>query len=211
MLIRFLVPASIAAIVTIIISLFLKFLLRNKINAHTLNNDTNSLKNIKHAKIFVVIVVFILSFFVSCQWITLDYMIKNTVYDVYGNEYYSLTDVPLYDENSVKYHYYTNKDKTDFFYINEKGEKYDSKDVYLTTGGYIVFLEEDKIQSYNGLYDTVYEDGEHYYAVIHPCWNEDGDLIVDPDAIMFSDGSIIITKEEQENYRNSHNVELQAS
>ena len=187
----------------------LKYLLRNKIEVYTENKNTKALKNIRHTRIFALIMVFIFSFFISYQLISLNYMIKNTGYDIYGTKYHSLAAIPLYDEQGMKYQYCTNEDKSEFYWVDEYGVKYDAMDLYLTKGGYVVFLDEDRIVGNTGLYDTLYDDGEHYYAVIHPCWNKDGDLIVDPDIIQFSDGSIVITKEEQENYRNSHNIKLQ--
>lgn len=204
----FLVSIIISIAVTAVLGIILKVALRKKLAFHSANNDTKSIKNIKAIKIVSLAMVLIFSFLISLQVISLTNIQKNFVYDLYGNAYSVLTDVPLYDEYGNEYYYQINDDNKSSSYIGKNNEIHSSRDTYLTKGGYIVFLEEDKIESYNGLYDTMYEDGEHYYAVIHPCWNKDGDLILNPDAVMYNEESIIISKEEQLDYQKEKGIKL---
>jgi len=198
----------ISVIITVLISIILKFAFKKRTSIYLENNDVKSIKNIKSIKIVTIITALILSFFISLQVFSLINIQKNFVYDLYGNAYSSLTDIPLYDEDGNEYYYQLNTDNKSSSYIDKNNEIYNSRDIYLTKGGYIVFLEEDRIVSYNGLYETVYDDGEHYYAVIHPHWNKDGDLIVDSDETLFGENNIIITKEEQLEYQQNKGITL---
>ncbi len=204
----FILSIIISVIITVLISIILKLVFKKKASIYVENNDVKSIKNIKSIKIVAAITALILSFFISLQVFSLINIQKNFVYDLYGNAYSSLTDIPLYDEYGNEYHYQLNADNKSSSYIDKNNEIHNSRDIYLTKGGYIVFLEEDRIISYNGLYETVYDDGEHYYAVIHPHWNKDGDLIVDSEETLFGENNIIITKEEQLEYQKEKGMTL---
>lgn len=203
----FILSIIISVIITVLISIILKLVFKKKASIYAENNDVKSIKNIKSIKIVTIITALILSFFISLQVFSLINIQKNFVYDLYGNAYSSLTDIPLYDEYGNEYYYQLNADNKSS-YIDKNMKIYNSRDIYLTKGGYIVFLKDDRIISYNGLYETVYDDGEHYYAVIHPHWNKDGDLIVDSEETLFGENNIIITKEEQLEYQKEKGIAL---
>lgn len=198
----------IAIVITALVSIILKIAFKRKFAIYSENNDTNSIKNLKAIKLISIIMALIFSFLASLQAFSFINIQKNFVYDLYGNAYSSLTDIPLYDEYGNEYYYRINADNKSSSYIDKNNEIHSSRDTYLTKGGYIVFLEEDRIIGYNGLYDTIYDDGEHYYAVIHPYWNKDGDLIVDSNETLFGENNIIITKEEQLEYQQEKGVML---
>ncbi len=204
----FLVSIIISIAVTAVLGIILKVALRKKLAFYSANNDTKSIKNIKAIKIVSLAMVLIFSFLISLQVISLTNIQKNFVYDLYGNAYLSPADIPLYDEYGNEYYVKVNDDNTRTFYINKNGDIRDANDVYLTTGGYIVFLDENKIKSYVNLYETIYDDGEHYYAVIYPYWNKDGDLIVDSDDTLFGENNIVISKQEQRDYQKEKGIKL---
>ncbi len=204
----FLVSIIISISITAVLGLILKVAFNKKIALYSANDDTKSIKNIKAIKIVVLAMVLIFSFFISMQVISLSSIEKNFVYDLYGNAYSSTSDIPLYDKYGNEYYAKVNDDNTRTFYINKNGDIRDANDVYITTGGYIVFLEENKIKSYVNLYEIIYENDEHYYAVIYPCWNKNGDLIVDSGDTLFGENNIIITKEEQLAYQKEKGLNL---
>lgn len=204
----FLISIIISITVTAVVGIILKLAFRKKLSVCTENNDTKSIKNIKAIKIVAIVMVLLFSFFISLQVISLTNIQKNFVYDLYGNAYSSLSEIPLYDEYGNEYHSKVNSQNTATYYVNENGASYDANDVYLTKGGYIVVLEEDKIKDYVNLYETIYNDNEHYYAVIYPYWNKDGDLIVDSGDTLFGENNIIITKQEQLEYQKEKGIIL---
>ncbi|MDE5974728.1 MAG: hypothetical protein K2G73_08685 [Eubacterium sp.] len=204
----FLVSIIIAISITAVLGIILKVAFKKKIALYSADNDTKSIKNIKAIKIVVLAMVLIFSFFISLQVISLSSIEKNFVYDLYGNAYSSISDIPLYDEYGNEYFAKVNDDNTRTFYVNKNGDIRDANDVYITTGGYIVFLEENKIKSYVNLYEIIYDNGEHYYAVIYPYWNKNGDLVVDSDDTLFGENNIIITKKEQLAYQKEKGLNL---
>ena len=204
----FLVSIIISISITAVLGLILKVAFNKKIALYSANDDTKSIKNIKAIKIVVLAMVLIFSFFISMQVISLSSIEKNFVYDLYGNAYSSTSDIPLYDKYGNEYFAKVNDDNTRTFYINKNGDIRDANDVYITTGGYIVFLEENKIKNYVNLYEIIYDNGEHYYAVIYPYWNKNGDLIVDSGDTLFGENNIIITKEEQLAYQKEKGLNL---
>lgn len=204
----FLVSIIISISITAVLGLILKVAFNKKIALYSANDDTKSIKDIKAIKIVVLAMVLIFSFFISMQVISLSSIEKNFVYDLYGNAYSSTSDIPLYDKYGNEYFAKVNDDNTRTFYINKNGDIRDANDVYITTGGYIVFLEENKIKNYVNLYEIIYDNGEHYYAVIYPYWNKNGDLIVDSGDTLFGENNIIITKEEQLAYQKEKGLNL---
>ena len=99
-----------------------------------------------------------------------------TFYDVHGNEYYDLYDVPLYDEQGNTY---THKDAwfTAGSYTDQNGKSYDGDYCYLSEDGYFYFDENEELKPYKDSYDY-YTDGEtiYYYLFNRVYWENDGTI-----------------------------------
>ncbi len=99
-----------------------------------------------------------------------------TFYDVHGNEYDDLYDVPLYDKQGNTY---THKSAwfTTGSYIDQNGKSYDGDYCYLSEDGYFYFDEKEELKPYNNSYDY-YTDGETiYYCLLHRVyWEADGTI-----------------------------------
>lgn len=197
----------IAIVITALVSIILKIAFKRKFAIYSENNDTNSIKNLKAIKLISIIMALILSFLASLQVFSFINIQKNFVYDLYGNAYSSLTDIPLYDEYGNEYYSKDSADNINTFYINKNGKEYNANDIYLTKGGYIVHPDENKVEYGSGAYDMILVDDEYYYVIISPYWNENGDLIVDYSEIS-PEYNIIITKEEQLEYQQEKGVML---
>ncbi len=99
-----------------------------------------------------------------------------TFYDVHGNEYDDLYDVPLYDK---KGNIYTHESAwfTAGSYIDQNGKSYDGDHCYLSEDGYFYFDENKELIPYNDSYDY-YTDGEtiYYYLSNRVYWENDGTI-----------------------------------
>lgn len=99
-----------------------------------------------------------------------------TYYDVHGNEYDDLYDVPLYDEAG---NVYTHQPAwfTTGSYIDQNGKEYDGDFCYLSEDGYFYFDEGNTLTPYRDSYDY-YTDGETvYYNLFNRVyWEEDGTI-----------------------------------
>lgn len=99
-----------------------------------------------------------------------------TFYDVHGNTYDDLYDVPLYDKQGNKYTH----ESTWFTagsYIDQNGRSYDGDYCYLSEDGYFYFDEKEELIPYDDSYDY-YTDGETiYYSLFHRVyWEKDGTI-----------------------------------
>lgn len=96
-------------------------------------------------------------------------------YDVHGNEYYDLYEVPLYDKQGNSYTY-----ESQWFvvgpYIDQDGNELDGSYCYLTEDGYLYYDANNELVPYEDYYDY-YTDGENiYYSLLgNPVYHdEDG-------------------------------------
>lgn len=99
-----------------------------------------------------------------------------TIYDVHGNEYDDLYDVPLYDKQG---NIYTHEDAwfTTGTYTDQNGKSYDGDYCYLSEYGYFYFDENEELKPYKDSYDY-YTDGETiYYSLLNRVyWEDDGTI-----------------------------------
>ncbi len=99
-----------------------------------------------------------------------------TFYDVHGNEYDDLYDVPLYDKQG---NVYTHESAwfTTGSYIDQNGKSYDGDYCYLSEDGYFYFDEKEELKPYNNSYNY-YTDGEtiYYYLFDRVYWEADGTI-----------------------------------
>jgi len=99
-----------------------------------------------------------------------------TFYDVHGNEYDDLYDVPLYDKQG---NIYTHEDAwfTTGSYTEQNGKSYDGDYCYLSEDGYFYFDENEELKPYKDSYDY-YTDGETIYYLLgnHVYWGNDGTI-----------------------------------
>lgn len=99
-----------------------------------------------------------------------------TFYDVHGNEYDDLYDVPLYDKQGNTY---THKDAwfTAGSYTDQNGKSYDGDYCYLSEDGYFYFDENEELKPYKDSYDY-YTDGEtiYYYLFNRVYLENDGTI-----------------------------------
>lgn len=98
-------------------------------------------------------------------------------YDVHGNEYDDLYDVPLYDKQGNAYTY---EDAwfTAGSYVDQNGKSYDGDYCYLSEDGYFYFDEKDELKPYQDS-RYYYTDGETIYYcffVDRVYWEEDGTM-----------------------------------
>ena len=97
-------------------------------------------------------------------------------YDVHGNEYDDLYDVPLYDKQGNTY---THEHGwfTVGYYIDQNGKSYDGNHCYLSEDGYFYFDENEELKPYDDSYDY-YTDGEMIYYSLYDdvYWEKDGTI-----------------------------------
>lgn len=99
-----------------------------------------------------------------------------TFYDVQGNEYADLYDVPLYDKEGNTYTH-----EAAWFtagtYVDQNGKTYDGDYCYLSEDGYFYFDEHDELEPYQDSYDY-YTDGKivYYYLFNRVYWEKDGTI-----------------------------------
>lgn len=99
-----------------------------------------------------------------------------TYYDVVGNKYENINDVPFHDRQGNTYFY-----EPAWFevgtYTDQNGKKYDGHYCYISEDGYFYYDKNDKLQPYNDSYDY-YTDGEViYYSPLGSIyWDEDGTM-----------------------------------
>ncbi len=99
-----------------------------------------------------------------------------TFYDVHGNKYDDLYDVPLYDKQGNIYTHEVARFTKDM-YIDQNGKSYDGDCCYLSEDGYFYFDENNELKSYEDSYDY-YTDGKTiYYSLFgRVYWKEDGTI-----------------------------------
>lgn len=97
-------------------------------------------------------------------------------YDVHGNEYDDLYDVPLYDREGNTYTY-----EAAWFaagnYIDQDGNTYDGTYCYLSEDGHFYYDANDELQPCDWS-DDYYTDGETIFYYLFNCvyWEEDGTI-----------------------------------
>lgn len=146
------------------------------------------IKIVKGSTLFLIIaiVTFVLSVLLSivCVISTGIGFIKSEIdgeplaifYDVYGNEYYDLYEVPLYDKEGNTYTY-----ESGWFsagtYVDQGGKTYDGEYCYLSKDGYFYYDTNDILKPCQNSYDY-YTDGEHvfYYLFNRVYWGKDGTI-----------------------------------
>ncbi len=99
-----------------------------------------------------------------------------TFYDIHGNEYDDLYDVPLYDKLGNKYTHELAW-STAGTYIDQNGKSYDDDYCYLSEEGYFYFDKNEELKPYKDSYDY-YTDGEtiYYYLFNRVYWENDGTI-----------------------------------
>ena len=97
-------------------------------------------------------------------------------YDVHGNAYDDLYDVPLYDEQGNRYTYQAAL-FTGGTYTDQNGNAFDGEYCYLGEDGYLYYDENRELKPYqDSLY--YYTDGEMiYYSLLNRVyWDADGTI-----------------------------------
>lgn len=99
-----------------------------------------------------------------------------TYYDVMGNEYEDVYDVPLHDKQGNTY-FYESKWFTAGTYIDQNGNKLDGNYAYIDEYGYFYYDKNDELQPYNDSLEY-YTDGETiYYSIFGSVyWEADGTM-----------------------------------
>lgn len=100
----------------------------------------------------------------------------DTYYDLKGNQYGNVYDVPFYDEDGNKYIY-----ESEWFtagtYIDQNGNKLDGDYSYIDENGYFYYDKNNALQPYNDSYNY-YTDGKNlYYSLFfHVYWDENSEM-----------------------------------
>lgn len=99
-----------------------------------------------------------------------------TFYDVHGNDYDDLYDVPLYDKQGNKYTHESAWFSAGY-YIDQNGKSYDGEYCYLSEEGYFYFDENEELEPYDDS-SYYYTDGEmvYYYLFNRVYWGDDGTI-----------------------------------
>lgn len=101
-----------------------------------------------------------------------------TFYDVHGNTYDDVYDVPLHDREGNTYTYVT-RWFTEPDFMDQDGNVYEGDQCYLTEDGYFFYDADDTLTLYEEArpYDY-YTDGENFYYDLmkHVYWDEDGQM-----------------------------------
>ena len=99
-----------------------------------------------------------------------------TYYDVLGNKYELITDIPLHDKQGNTYFY-----EPGWFsvgtYTDQNGTEYDGSYCYISEDGYFYYDKNDELQPYEDTIDY-YTDGEtvFYSPFGRIYWEEDGTM-----------------------------------
>ena len=108
-----------------------------------------------------------------------EYLFEYTCYDVHGNKYSDIYDVPLYDREGNTY---TVDSKLTFSasdYIDQNGNRFEGNCCYLDSDGFFVYNETDLIPCKEYLCDYYYDDQGSKYFYLTGCpiyWDENGDI-----------------------------------
>ncbi|MBQ5591873.1 MAG: hypothetical protein IIU80_02910 [Clostridia bacterium] len=100
----------------------------------------------------------------------------STYYDLKGNQYSDVYDVPFYDKEGNRYTY-----EPEWFtsgtYTDQKGNKLDGDYAYIDENGYFYYDKNNTLKPHNDSYDY-YTDGENlYYSLFfHVYWEENGEM-----------------------------------
>ena len=99
-----------------------------------------------------------------------------TFYDVHGNEYDDVYDVPLYDKEGNTYTHEIGWFTTGT-YIDQNGRSYDGDYCYLREDGFFYYDENKELKPYKDSYDY-YTDGEAIYYDLfgRVYWEADGTI-----------------------------------
>ena len=107
-----------------------------------------------------------------------EYLFEHTCYDVHGNQYSDIYDVPLYDREGNKY---THEAEWLYVgdYIDQNGNRFDGDYCYLDSDGYLVYNEMG-FTPYEAYFSDYYydEQGNNYYSLWgNPIYmDEDGNI-----------------------------------
>lgn len=102
-----------------------------------------------------------------------------TCYDVHGNRYDDIYDVPLYDREGNIYTYEVKLSLYINDYIDQNGNRFDGDYCYLDSEGYFVYNETDFTPCEECLCDYYYDkQGNKYYGLWGGAiyWDEDGNF-----------------------------------
>ena len=109
----------------------------------------------------------------------LDNFSGNTYYDLYGNQYSSTAEIPLYDHNGNKYTYNFRLVAMGD-YVDQDGNVLDGDYCYLDSDGYLVYNENLILNEADNYY-SYDEEGNSYYNLdgrdIY--WDKDGNVYVE--------------------------------
>jgi len=100
-----------------------------------------------------------------------------TFYDVHGNEYGDLYDVPLYDKDGNVYTY-----KSAWFtvgtFTDQDGNSYDGQLCYLSEDGYLYFDKNSDLKPYEDTLDYYTDGTTVYYDLMdkNVYWERDGTM-----------------------------------
>ena len=99
-----------------------------------------------------------------------------TYYDLKGNAYGDVYDVPYYDEKGNKYTY-----ESEWFttgtYTDQDGNKYDGDYVYISEDGYFYYDKNNKLQPYDDSYEYYTDGNKIYYSQFpYTYWDENGEM-----------------------------------
>ena len=100
----------------------------------------------------------------------------DTFYDVHGNEYGNIYDIPLYDRDGNTYTRETGWFGASTFY-DQAGRAYDGADCYLTRDGYFYHDTAQALVPYGDSLDYCTDGEAVYYQLFnYVYWEEDGTI-----------------------------------
>lgn len=94
-------------------------------------------------------------------------------YDMYGTEYETAEEVPVYDEAGNVYKIAESENGFNYYtYFDQNGNEYDIEKCYISQDGYFYYDAEDKLQDTDELYyydKHFYDENGNIYAHIDDC------------------------------------------
>ena len=108
-----------------------------------------------------------------------EYIFEHTCYDVHGNQYSDIYDVPLYDREGNTYTYDRKFGFEPNDYIDQNGNLLDGDYCYLDSDGYLVYNESGFSPCEECWCDYYFdEQGNKYYDLwgYQLYWNENGEI-----------------------------------
>lgn len=99
-----------------------------------------------------------------------------TYYDLKGNAYSDVYDVPYYDEKGNKY-----TCESEWFttgtYTDQDGNKYDGDYVYISEDGYFYYDKNNELQPFDDSYEYYTDGNKIYYSQFpYAYWDENGEM-----------------------------------